>query len=205
MISARHNPFAANRIQATDYIWQNLSYQQIETRLKELDYTASIVGPHGSGKTALLRHLEERLSQNRISTKMLFISLDVKVPWPAIKEAIYSIPPRGVLFFDGANHLPFLRFRQLRWTIRKQHIGLIITSHSEGLLPTLTQCQPQLTLLTELVERLLPNDETIAPLYLESLFKKHSGNLRDCLWKLYDEYAERNLCLHPDTPSTVTS
>ena len=70
-------------------------------------------------------------------------------------------------------------------------VGLVITSHREGLLPTLTYCRPRLELLTELTERLLGKNEAIEPLHLAALFESHNGNICDCLWQLYDEYAEQ--------------
>ena len=191
MIAAKNNPFGAKRIQAIGYLPQELSWRQIETRLNQLDDTAAIVGPHGSGKTALLRNLETRLSQCGVSTAMLFINLDIKLPWQTIRNTIESLPPKGVLFFAGANHLPFLRFKQLQYLTRKRHVGLVITSHREGLLPTLTYCRPRLELLTELTERLLGKNEAIEPLHLAALFESHNGNICDCLWQLYDEYAEQ--------------
>ena len=190
MIVAKNNPFTANRIRSIGYIPQGLPLEQIESRLKQLDHTAAIVGPHGSGKTTLLQHLEKQLNQSGIQTKMLFINLDIKLPWRKIKNCIDSIPPKGVLFFDGANHLPFLRFKQLRHFTRKRNIGLVITSHRQGLLPTLTLCRPRLEFLTELTERLLGKHDTIEPSHLANLFDTYRGNIRDCLWQLYDEYAE---------------
>ena len=191
MIAAKNNPFGAKRIRAIGYLPQELSWQQVKTQLKQLDYTAAIVGPHGSGKSTLLRDIEKQLSQSGIQTKKLFINLDTKLPWKTIKECVYSMPSKSVLFFDGANHLPFLRFRQLRFITQKQHIGLVITSHREGLLPTLIYCRPHFKLLTELTKRLLPEPQTIQESHLAALFESHSGNIRECLWQLYDEYAER--------------
>ena len=100
------------------------------------------------------------------------------------------MPPKSILFFDGANHLPFLRFRHLRFLTHKRRIGLVITSHREGLLPTLVYCRPHLELLTELTERLLPEPQAVRQSHLAALFESHRGNIRECLWQLYDEYAE---------------
>lgn len=190
MIAAKNNPFGAKRIQAIGYLRQELSCQEIRTRLKNLDFTAAIVGPHGSGKSTLLRDMEKQLSQSGVQTKKLFINLDTKLPWQTIKSCVDSMPPQSVLFFDGANHLPFLRFRQLRSMTEKRRVGLVITSHHEGLLPTLIHCRPRLEFLMELTKRLLPEDQMIPQSYLTALFKSHGGNIRDCLWQLYDEYAK---------------
>lgn len=190
MIAAKNNPFGVQRIQAIGYLPQEVSWQQVKTRLKQLDDTAAIVGPHGSGKTTLLRHLEKQLSRSGIQTKKLFINLDTQLPWQTIKNCVHSMPRKSILFFDGANHLPFLRFRHLRFLTHKRRIGLVITSHREGLLPTLVYCRPHLELLTELTERLLPEPQAVRQSHLAALFESHRGNIRECLWQLYDEYAE---------------
>ena len=190
MIAAKNNPFGAKRIRAIGYLPQELSFQQLKTRLKQLDYTAAIVGPHGSGKTTLLRNMDKQLSLSDVQTKNLFINLYTKLPWQTIKECVHSMPPKSILFFDGANHFSFLRFRQLRFMTHKRHIGLVITSHREGLLPTLIYCRPHLELLAELTKRLLPEQQTIQESQLAALFESHSGNIRECLWQLYDEYVE---------------
>lgn len=190
MLAARHNPFGAGRLGTIDYIPQELSWEQLLIRLKALDYTAALIGPHGSGKTTLLRGLEKRLRQAGIPTAMLFVSLDVALPWPAVRSAIRSLPPGGVLCFDGACHLPWFRFRPLCRLTRKRKTGLIITSHTEGLLPTLMHCRTGVGLLRDLTERLLGEQEAIAPSHLAGLFEAHRGNIRDCLWQLYDEYAD---------------
>ena len=192
MIAAKNNPFAAGRIRRIGYISHEPSFERIEARLKQLDYTAAIVGPHGSGKSTLLRHLEPGLSQRSIPTTTLFINLDTKLPWKTIQNAVRSTPPKGVLLFDGANHLPFIRFRQLKFITQKRNIGLIITSHHEGLLPTLTNCSPSLDLLSEITQRLLPKHQTIDRSHLVALLDSHKGNIRDCLWQLYDQYTEQS-------------
>ena len=95
MITAKNNPFGAQRIKGIGYLPQEVSWQQVKARLKQLDYTAAIVGPHGSGKTTLLRHLEKQLSQSSIQTKKLFINLETKLPWQTIKNSVNSIPPKS--------------------------------------------------------------------------------------------------------------
>ena len=98
MIAAKNNPFGTKRIQAVGYIQQNSSLQQIMLRLKQLNYTAAIVGPHGSGKSTLLRYLEQESRKHGTQTQKLFINLDVTLPWQAIRNTIATLPPKGILF-----------------------------------------------------------------------------------------------------------
>ena len=153
-----------------------------------MKYTAAIIGPHGGGKTTLLEHLEIYLRQQKMQTAKLFLNLDTKLPWREIISCVQSVPTGGVLFFDGACHLSLLRFWQLKHTVRKQNIGLVITAHSEGLLPTLTHCRSNPELLKAIVSGLLNETPPYSDDDLAELFDKNNGNLRNCLWHLYDEY-----------------
>jgi hypothetical protein len=195
MIRAKDNPFTVGRIEAMDYLWRGFSWPELKSRLVACGHTAAIVGPHGGGKTTLLREVESRLRQDGVETKRLFMNLDLALPWRTIRECVDATPERGVLLFDGASHLPFWRFRQLRRLARRRRIGLVITGHEEGLLSTLAVCHPGLELLIEVVETLLDAREIFSKAHLADLYQAHDGNLRDCLWRLYDEYAvEGNAC-----------
>lgn len=192
MIRAKDNPFAVHQLEKLGFIANNTPWAEICDRLKQLDHTAAIVGPHGSGKTTLLRQLEKHVSENGIQTGKLFLNLDTKLRWQTIRNCIESISPKGVLFFDGACHLPILRFKQLKHLTRRRNVGLVITAHREGLLPTLVMQKPDLLLLRQIVKALLGDNEIFSEAYLADLFRLHDGNIRDCLWQLYDEYAYNN-------------
>lgn len=191
MIRAKDNPFRISRIKAMGYLPQAMSQEQIRQRLDQLDNVAAIVGPHGSGKTTLLRELEIQVRCSGIETHMLFMSLDIPLPWQTVCDCIDSINPGGILFFDGACHLSNVRFWQLRQKIRKRNIGLVITSHDEGLLDTLIVCRPGVNLLAEITDRLLGEEKLLDEDILSVLYSVHSGNIRDCLWDLYDYYNDR--------------
>mgnify|MGYP000215223001 CR=1 FL=1 len=187
MMRAKDNPFRSQRLNAIGYISQDEPLRAICERLEEMKSIVAVVGPHGSGKSTLLRHLQKRFDSDGYRTHQLFISRDVKLPWKRVTECVETMRPSEVLFFDGANHLPTRRFCRLKKMIRKKDAGLVITSHTEGLLPTLVQCRTNPDLLKEIVSRLLP-DEPVESWKSEALFHQHHGNIRDCLWQLYDEY-----------------
>ena len=189
MILAKDNPFAVHQLEKLGFIAHNTPWAEICCRLEKLDYTAAIVGPHGSGKTTLLVQLERHVRGDGIGTAKLFLNLDTKLRWQTIRNCVDSIGPGGVLFFDGACHLPMLRFRQLQHLTRRRNIGLVITAHREGLLPTLVMHCPDTALLIQIVKSLLGDNEIFSEAYLADLFRLHGGNIRDCLWQLYDEYA----------------
>jgi hypothetical protein len=190
VICAKDNPFAVSRIEALGYIPFSLSWEALMRRLRELDYTAAIVGTHGSGKTTLMKELEKKLQIHGIQTKTIFISNDVDLPWRIIQDKAASVPAGGVLFFDGACHLSRWRWRQLRRQAQRQKISIVVTSHYEGLLPTLVCCQPRPETLAGLVKQLLGDLHTDEQAECVKLFQMHRGNIRDCLRQLYDDVAE---------------
>ena len=191
MIRAKDNPFGAQRLDAIGYIPQGEPLNMICNRLKTMDCTAAVVGPHGSGKSTLLRKIQDAFDAAGDGTQRLFVSRDVKLPWKTVTQCIDSMNGQDILFFDGANHLPFWRFRQLKRLTHQRQIGLVITSHTEGLLPTLLHCRTNPALLAEIINRLSAED-AVATEQIEALFQAHQGNIRDCLWQLYDEYGRQN-------------
>lgn len=190
MICAKDNPFAVSRIHALGYIPSTLSVESLTRRLTELDYTAAIVGPHGSGKTTLLAELTRHLQSNGIQTETVFISSDIRLPWRTVYDKVTSLPAGGVLFFDGASHLPWWRWRQLRRQVRRQKVGLVITSHEDGMLPTLVCCRGEQETLIELVKQLLGDITMEQHAKCTHLFEIHKGNIRECLRQLYDDFAD---------------
>ena len=186
MIRAKDNPFRVSKIEALGYIPQTMPLEQIQQRLKQLNNTAEIVGPHGSGKTTLLRELEKHIGRGGVETQKLFMNLDTPLRWRMVRECIDSMNPGSILFFDGACHLSSLRFWQLRQKARKNNVGLVITSHEEGLLDTLAVCRPSVNLLTDITGRLLGEAAVPDPDDLSELYDMHSGNIRECLRDLYD-------------------
>lgn len=190
MIRAKDNPFAARWVDAVEYIGLDEPLDAIYQRLKAMNCTAAVVGPHGSGKSTLLRHLRGGFEAEGIGTRSLFISRDVKLPWRSVTDCVDTMDAGNVLFFDGANHLPFMRFLQLKRMIRRHRAGLVITSHTEGLLPTLVRCRTTPELLGEILGHLPGGYNSDTSEKLEALYHLHKGNIRDCLWQLYDEYTK---------------
>lgn len=192
MICAKDNPFAVSRIEGLGYIPFTEPLDVILRRLAGMQFTAAIVGPCGSGKTTLLEELEKRLRSDGILTETVFISNDVVLPWRMIWEKAASVPAGGVLFFDGACHLSRWRWMRLRRLVRRRNIGLVITSHREGMLSTLVYCRPRPQMLTEIVKQLLGDIDQNQQAECMELFEIHRGNIRDCLRQLYDRFAEQD-------------
>lgn len=175
---ARENPFASWRVERIRYRPQGVGWDAIMSRLESLRYRAAIVGPDGSGKTTLLEDLAARLS-GRFRVRLII--RDNADEMPAVPTAF---SPGEVVLLDGGDRLSWAGWNCLRWRARRG-AGLIVTSHRDGLLPTLIETRTSFELLRELVRELTaePPDD------LEALFLRHRGNVRDVLRTLYDRRA----------------
>lgn len=200
---ARHNPFAAARLHALGFLLPEPDWHNLRQTLDRLNRTAAIVGPCGSGKTTLLNELERRFAQTGIPSRKIFISRDVRPPWREIRSAAAALPAAGVLLVDGMDHLARPRQWQLKRLARRREIGLLITSHREGILPTLYRCRPDPDLLVKVVTRLLDPRAPVETEHLKRLFAARNGNLRECLRQLYDDCAAGRLAYPPPASPTA--
>lgn len=186
---AQDNPFRSQRVEAVRYRLAGTTWEELLGRLKELRYRAAIVGPHGHGKTTLLEDLASRLAVQGFRIRSA--SLHDGQRWLSAeqrKALLRELTPRDLLLLDGAEQLSRLAWLHLRWRSRRAG-GLVVTSHSPGLLPTLYECRTTPELLAGIVRDLLGTEESGVP--VEELFARHGGNVREALMELYDLYAGR--------------
>jgi GTPase SAR1 family protein len=188
---ARDNPFSSERIDRVCFRPQGQSWRQIMVSLARLGFRASIVGPHGSGKTIMLESLVPRLKERGYSIKLLRLSsARPKIPKGWLKSISRNRDLRNILIVDGADQMGPVSWLFLKHISRRAG-GLIVATHCKGMLPVLLECTTSPHLLNEIVTDLV--GEEAAPLRDTNamLFAKHKGNLRSALRELYDIYAER--------------
>ena len=184
---ARNNPFRSEKIATIPFMPQGISWSEILQRLKELDFRAAIVGPEGSGKTTLLEQLAPRLGE-----------LGLRPCWGTVSWALQHIPQkRDCLLLDSGDRVGLLTWRRLmsRW---RPGTGLIITAHKPGRLPTLVHCTTSPRLLADVVKFCLRTSP--APKDLHDVYNFHRGNIRNCLFELYNHYAK----WEPEAGSSLT-
>ncbi|MCP5113383.1 MAG: hypothetical protein GY953_21325 [bacterium] len=167
-MTARENPFATALLDTIPYRLEGIGWEELIERLAGLNYRAAIVGPHGSGKTALLEALAERISGARLH----------RAP-PAVLE------PSEIVLLDSAERLTRLEWIAFRHRARHAR-GLVITAHRTHRLPTLIECHPTPALLQKIVADLLGSRPDVD---IETLFHTHHGNLRNALLGLYEHFA----------------
>lgn len=186
---ARDNPFTVERLHAVRYRPLETTFDEVLGRLDELNYRGAVVGPEGSGKTTLLEDLQEALVQRGFKTWMVFVNDTVPLTGPACRQLLSELSPEDVLLLDGADAVRRSSWQLLRRRTSTHAAGLIVTAHRVGFLPTLIKCATTPALLQEIVNKLQPQERPVPAHLLDDLYRRHAGNLRDCLRELYDLYA----------------
>lgn len=187
-MKARDNPFSSDRVLRVRYRPQGETWDDILRRLSTLHYRAALVGPHGTGKTTLLEDLAPHLAAQGFSIRQAFLNEDTPLAAKTIDQVLTNLTPRDILLLDGADHLPWWTWRRFRRHTANAG-GLIITSHREGMLPTLVRTQTSEPLLREIVAELLGDRAAEVAPRLPALLAAHHGNLREAIRELYDLYA----------------
>lgn len=149
------------------------------------------MGPHGSGKTTLLEDLGDRLAARGARLRLLTLRRgERRLPGEDERRLLEDLSPRDLLLVDGADELG----RRAWWRLRRASrgaLGLLVTAHRPGLLPTLHRCATTPGLLASIIADLLGPDAPPPPISSEELFERHGGDLRAALRALYDLYADR--------------
>lgn len=182
---ARENPFRVERLHALRYRPPGSSWDELLDRLAALRYRGAVLGPHGSGKTAALDELAQRLPARGLHPHPRWTSAEEPpLRWSELLPLVAELGPRDVLLFDGADLLPRSTWWRLRRATRSAG-GLVIATHRARMLPTWLRTRPSPQLLAALVAELAPGHAAD----LDPLYRAHAGDLRASLRALYDAYA----------------
>lgn len=183
---ARENPFRTERLAGLPFRLGRLRAEELRERWRDLGSRAAIVGPHGSGKTTLLRELARRLACEGWRVHTWFLNAESPRPRArTLVRAARALGPGEVLVFDGPGHLPRTTWERVLRASRRAG-GVLVTSHAEGLLPTLVRTRTDASLLSALTRELLGADADRLGALLEALHERHEGNLREVFLALYD-------------------
>ncbi len=188
-VRARDNLFRVERLRTFRYRPLNCSWDDLLERLEQASFRGALVGPEGSGKTTLLEDIAERLKKSGRSSRWLQIRRETRRDGSRlVDDFLQAASTEDVLLVDGVEQLGPLTWRRLRRG-SLSHVGLIITTHAPGWLPTLIECRTSVELLDEIVTELAPAEiERLRP-ELPRLFARLGGNVRLCLRELYDWHA----------------
>ena len=188
------NPFSASRVRpgAMPYLFADgQDARQFVERLRNVNWWAAIIGPHGSGKSALLAALVPRIEQAPRQTLLVELHDGQRRMPLDLRRELQSDAP-GVLIVDGFEQLGILSRLRVKRTCRRRRWGLLVTAHESVGLTELCRTGVDLDAVERIVRRLqhgyppLVTAEDVA-----EPFSRHVGNVREMLFELYDLYERR--------------
>jgi len=160
-------------------------------RLRGSAWWGEIVGPHGSGKSALLATLIPLLKQ--AGRRPLLVELhdgQRRVPrgfWHTAQEEAAD-----VVVVDGYEQLGRLSRFLLKRCCRRHGLGLLVTAHASVGLPELFRTSVSLPLAAAIVAELQRwHPALLAPADVAEQLARHGEDLRETLFALYDLYERR--------------
>lgn len=184
----RENPFASHRLESLPFRFpEGLNWDVFLDRCLDFKWRGAIVGPRGSGKTTLLEQLAPRLRERDLRPQLFRIHAESPLAEKrALLTRVRAMRAPDLLLLDGAE-----QFTTREWltlcSAASPLAGCIITVHRTSRLPTLLETRTSPTLLAELAAQL--TGERLSNADAAVLFKRHVGNLRECLRALYDQHA----------------
>lgn len=184
----RENPFATHRVEALPFRFPGeLTWDAFLDRCAEAKWRGAIVGPQGSGKTTLLEQLVPHLRSRGFTPHLTRIQAESPMAEKhALLKRVRTLRAPDFLLLDGAEQFTTREWLTL-YSAASATAGCLITVHRTSRLPTLLDIRTTPTLLTELAAELAGHSLTKAE--ASALFKRHVGNLRECLRTLYDRHA----------------
>ena len=198
------NPFSTRYVRpgAVPFLFPpGLSAAALADRLRGSGWRGQIVGPHGSGKSALLAALVPAIEAAGRGVCPIELH-DGQRRLPPGFPPQGNPPEPAVVIVDGYEQLSrFSRFR-LRRVCARLGLGLLVTTHRPVRLPELFRTRPDLALAQRIVDRLLAQDRSlVTPEEVADRFSARQGDLREMLFDLYDVYERRRRNTNTNTGS----
>ncbi len=189
------NPFSTRLVRpgAIEFVFApGPKAPQLVDRLFDTGGWGQIVGPHGSGKTALVHTLLPHLKRARISASVFTMAERQRQMPAGWLDAVADTEEPGaacLVIVDGYERLGRLARIRLQRICRRRRWGLLATVHESVGLPLLYRTRPSVEIAIQLTAALLADHPTfLSEDLVRNSFEEHRGNLRDMFFDLYDHY-----------------
>lgn len=184
---ARDNPFSTHRVErilSFDPQLSRTSWVEIGRRWMALYSRASLVAPHGAGKSTFMDAFQTRLETSGHSVLRLFLNQESNkldnIQWQMLEHS-----QQQVVMLDGEEQLGYLSRRRF-YQLTQNCSGLLISRHKPAKLPQLFSLEPDIQLLTTSIDRLAPEHLSQLRPMLSEWWREHDGNIREILLRCYD-------------------
>jgi len=188
------NPFCTRRVRpgAMPFLFPpGDSAESLVERLRQHGWWGEILGPHGSGKSALLASLLPAIERAGMRTVLIELH-DAERRLPLALSGDPRVVPPVVLVVDGYEQLSRWNRLGLKRFCRRRRLGLLVTAHESVGFPELYRTTATLGQAQRIVAVLLGSRQP--PFTSEELaacFARRRGDLRETLFELYDLYEQR--------------
>jgi hypothetical protein len=194
MCEPAQNPFSTRRVRPGAIRFHfpaGKSAGGLVERLRKNHWQGQIVGPHGSGKSALVSSLIAAIGQTGRGTFLIELH-DGQRRLPASLRRAFAIEPGTVVICDGYEQLGLWGRFTLRRLCHRRRLGLVVTSHRSVGMPDVFRTTTSLALAQRIVHDLLESEPpAVTTDDVAQRFVFHQGNMREILFDLYDLYEER--------------
>lgn len=190
------NPFSARHLRPATLPFvfeEGQSLDQLVQTLWSQRGWGQIVGPHGSGKSTLIRQLIDRLADTVPIRYARITSQRRSLPAPL--SSWLRSPPGTQYVIDGLEQLPAWQRGLLGMSLRRSRCGLLVTTHRDLGWEVLFQTRVTMNIARQVANQLLAAEASVHEVpygLLRRLLDQHDGNLREVLFSLYDWYPTAN-------------
>jgi hypothetical protein len=187
------NPFCTRRVRPGAIPFLFPAGQDVATLLQGLQengWWGEIVGPHGSGKSALLATLIPQIELAGQRTVLVELH-DGQRRLSIDLNRDSRLRPPMVLIVDGYEQLSRWQRFLLKRHCRRRGLGLVVTTHASVGFPELYRTAPTPELAERIVGQLMAGSSPpCTASELAASFARHHGNVRETLFDLYDLYEQ---------------
>lgn len=187
------NPFATRftspgRLPPLDHLGEEFDPEELLNRFNRHGNRAAIRGPHGSGKSTLLVAMADHLRVRGRLGGLVRLGRGFGRDLLAVARGLAACDRNRVLCIDSWERLGGVAAAVACIVARMAGRGLLVTSHGDGLLPTLVSCSTTPRLLARIMDRLPDRFGLVGEVDVEQTFDEANGNLREALFLLYDRF-----------------
>ena len=196
--SALNNPFATRNVAPGEipyFFSDEVDFQRIIECAEAASWTGQIVGPHGSGKTTLVRHLSDQLQQRFAAIEFLIVrgirEVQVCRRLEGTSQSVVNVRnsdgnARTLYVIDGIERLSWLQRKLLIADCRRKRISLLVTAHRRLLgLPVFFETSFDEMRFSKILHHLGTQQYES---HYQRLSKEFGENCREMLFELYDRH-----------------